>query len=81
MFFYEDINVSASMQKGQRKLTRPLSGVNGELCEKVCKKKRKKVSTESALLEMAGFALTLEDYSGRHKESDNTYRDAANLSN
>ena len=47
----------SSMQKGQRKLTRPLSGVKGEVCEKVCKKKRKKVLTESALLEMDGYCI------------------------
>jgi hypothetical protein len=29
------------MQKGQRKLTRPLSGANGEVCEKECKEKEK----------------------------------------
>jgi hypothetical protein len=46
----------SSVQKGQRKLTRPLSGVNGEVCEKVCKRKRKKVLTESALLEMDGYS-------------------------
>jgi hypothetical protein len=27
--------------QSQRKLTRPLSGVNGEVCEKVCKEKEK----------------------------------------
>ena len=39
------------------KRTRPLAGVNGEVCEKVCKKKRKKVLTESALLEMDGLRV------------------------
>jgi hypothetical protein len=32
--------------------------VNGEVCEKVCKKKRKKILTESALLEMDGLRDT-----------------------
>jgi hypothetical protein len=41
--------------EGQRKRTRPLSGVNGEVCKKrkeICKKQGKKALTGPTFLEM-----------------------------
>jgi hypothetical protein len=40
--------------EGQRERTRPLSGVNGEVCKK---RKKKKNLTGPALLEMDGFGV------------------------